>query len=464
MISLVAVLLWVLCARAEDLLIRGARVWDGRGGPAVEGLDLRVRGDRIVALEPGLRPVEGERVLDGSGATVIPGLVDAHVHLSLDPGARWREDDEATRDALLAAHLRAYLAHGVTTVLDPGVRWEEAARVRAALAAGVPGPRALHCGPPVGPPGGYVSAPIPEFPAYATLDDIEAHLDRAVAEGASCVKLTLEPGFAGPIWPLLAPELRRALADGARARGLPLYVHAMSEEEQELALELQPHALVHAGDSRSAAHAARVAASGAWVISTLSVMDGMADGFSPRRLRGPDPRGVPAIELETARSRAIAKKARRAMADTLLPGLPRLLRAPLARALPLGLPAERRRLIGNLRRLREAGAALVLGSDAGNWPLFTAMFHGPSTLHEAELLAEAGLSPTEVLLAATRRAAEMLGLQAEIGTLAPGMAADLVVVEGDPTADIGALRQLRWTLRAGVVWSPEALIAAGGAR
>lgn len=462
MIALLTLLLGTLGARADDLLIHGARVWDGSGAPAVEGLDLRVRGDRIVELGPALHPVEGERVLDGGGATVIPGLVDAHVHLSLDPGARWREDDEATRDALLAAHLRAYLAYGVTTLLDPGVRWEEVDRIRAALAGHVPGPRTLYCGPPVGPPGGYVSAPIPEFPAFDSLEDIEAHLDRAVAEGASCVKLTLERGFAGPVWPLLAPELRRALADGARARGLPLYIHAMSDEEQDLALELHPHALVHAGDGRSAAHAAKVAASGAWVISTLAVSDGMADGFSPRRLRGPDPLGVPAIELETARSRQIARRARRAMADTLLPGLPGLLRAPLSRALPLGLPRERRRLLANLGRLHEAGAALVLGSDAGNWPLFTAMFHGPSTIHEAELLAEAGLSPTEVLLSATRRAAEMLGLQAEIGSIAPGMVADLVVVEGDPTADIQALRHVRWTIRAGVAWSPEALMAAGG--
>ena len=104
----------------------------------------------------------------------------------------------------------------------------------------------------------------------------------------------------------------------------------------------------------------------------------------------------------------------------------------------------------------EAGGwleGLVLGSDAGNWPIIPYLFHGPTSVRELELLGEAGLTPEQALTAATRTPARMLGIEA--GTVEVGRTADLIVVEGDPLTDLSAVRDVRWTVRAGVAATPE---------
>lgn len=95
-----------------------------------------------------------------------------------------------------------------------------------------------------------------------------------------------------------------------------------------------------------------------------------------------------------------------------------------------------------------------MGSDAGNWPIIPFLFHGPTSIRELELIGLAGFTPAEALTAATRTPAEMLGLQSEIGGIRVGGIADLVVVDGDPLADLTALRHLRWTVRAGDARTP----------
>jgi hypothetical protein len=110
----------------------------------------------------------------------------------------------------------------------------------------------------------------------------------------------------------------------------------------------------------------------------------------------------------------------------------------------------------SVRYLKEAGVPLVVGSDSGNWPLFPYYFHGPTTWRELRMLAEAGLSPLEILRAATLNPATMLGLADRIGTVEPGKVADLVVVGADPLVDVeSAMRSLRYTIRAGVARTPE---------
>jgi imidazolonepropionase-like amidohydrolase len=98
----------------------------------------------------------------------------------------------------------------------------------------------------------------------------------------------------------------------------------------------------------------------------------------------------------------------------------------------------------------------VAGTDAPSpWPDAIYHFHGPQVARELELLAEAGLSPLETITAGTSTPAKMLGLDSEIGTLAVGKRADLVLVAGDPSRDLRALRNVRWTIRNGVAHTPE---------
>ena len=111
-------------------------------------------------------------------------------------------------------------------------------------------------------------------------------------------------------------------------------------------------------------------------------------------------------------------------------------------------------LIALAKEMREAGARIIVGSDAGNWSVVPWQFHGPSTHREIELLVEAGWSPEEALEAATRLPAEMLGMEAEIGTLEVGKRADLLLVHGDPLTDPRALREIAWVVKDGVARTP----------
>ncbi len=108
-----------------------------------------------------------------------------------------------------------------------------------------------------------------------------------------------------------------------------------------------------------------------------------------------------------------------------------------------------------ISRLHKAGVPVVVGSDSAGWPIFPYLLHGRSTHVEMGLLTDAGLTPAEVLTAATLRPATMLGLEAEIGTVEVGKRADLLVVSGDPLEDVGALGHPVWVIRAGEVRTPQ---------
>lgn len=446
----------ILCGSgfAADLLIEGGMLWDGTGAPRRGPVDVLVQGDRVVAVGEGLTAPAGARVLDARGATVLPGLIDSHVHLSMDPGAAWRSppDAEATHQRALEAHLQALLEAGVTTVLDPAVLPAELARIRATLARGAPGPRYLTLGTPFSPEGGYVSAVIEGFPGVSTVAEVDAQLNLVATQGTEGLKVTVEPGMVTRVWPLLAPELRLALRDGARARGLAVYAHAMTEATQALALdELGATVMVHPPEEADAAFIARLAREGIYEMTTLAPTDAFLTPFEPARLFDPLIQAlVPADERISARDPDVQEDFVRAATHQFMPRLPfpeRLGQTRMARRIAL---ARVRQTGETLRALQAAGVPLVLGSDSGNWPIIPHLFHGWATLREIELLGEAGLRPEEVLLAATRTPAKMLHREGELGAVLPGAAADLLIVEGDPLRDLSALRRRRWTVYGGV--------------
>lgn len=430
---------------AAALSLVNARVWDGTGAPVTGPVTIHVAEGRITAIDTA-PPAAGDQVLDAAGATVIPGLIDSHVHLSLDPGAGWRQTTATEHEALVRAHMRALLACGVTTVVDPAVLPEEEALIRSIDV----GPRYLSLGVPFSPPGGYVSVVIPSFPSVGTVDEVNRQLDASV--GKAGVKVTIERGFNAPIWPLHSDEMLRAIGDGARARGLPIYAHAMSVEEQRLAIDvLGADVTVHALEVPNRAMIAHIAAAGVYEMTTLSPTDafasaGVADPWLDRF--------VPAVELATARDPEVARQFAEKALAMMAPRLP--FRRWIAHSgLEAGEARAHVRRAGRaLRAMADAGVPLVMGSDSGNWPMIPWLFHGPSTLRELELLVAAGLTPEEVLTASTRTPARMLGM--DLGVIAPGRPADLVVVDGDPLQDVRALRSIRWTVHDGVARTPAA--------
>jgi imidazolonepropionase-like amidohydrolase len=171
---------------------------------------------------------------------------------------------------------------------------------------------------------------------------------------------------------------------------------------------------------------------------------------------------VPALERRTAADPgAGAYLAQHEMA-LVFPRLPGLAHRALAWAFTTE-DAVRGRLescMAAAKRFYDRGVPLVVGSDAANWDAVPYQFFGSSTLRELELLVEAGVPAKDVIVAATRTPARLLGLASEIGAIEVGQRADLVVVEGDPLADMRALRRVRWTVRGGVAKTPAEWMAA----
>lgn len=441
-------------ALASDLLLQGGMVWDGSGAAPFRA-DVLVHDDRILQIAEAIEAPEGATVLDATGATVLPGLIDSHVHLSMDPGAAWRQDSPQTHDALLAQHLRAYLACGVTTILDPAVMPDELARIRAAIDTGAPGPRYLTLGTPFSPPGGYVAVVIPEFPTVSNAAEVNAQLDLVQSEGVVGIKTTVERGFLRPVWPLYSDEVRVAIRDGATARDLTVYAHAMSAEEQRIAIdELGARVLVHPLEKPDAAMVKKIAASGVYEMTTLSANASFGATWRPERDKDPlIVAVVPQVERATSRDPVAIKGFVRASTSNIMPHLPAKTLFGRSRVARRMVDKKVRETGEAILAMSRAGVPIVMGSDAGNWPMIPYLFHGSSSIEELELLVTAGLSPAEVLRSATVTPAAMLGLD-DLGVLRPGARADLVVVAGNPLANIAAMRQVRWTVADGVAATP----------
>jgi imidazolonepropionase-like amidohydrolase len=449
---------------AGDLIIRRARIVDANGvrGPT----SIRIQAGRITAIGDDIAP--GPNQLDAAGATVMPGLIEAHGHLQLTPGGLMRRDDAATSRTLRLQHLRAYLACGITTVFDPAVENVVMVDIRRALQAGHAGPRYLGVGTPLATPGGYMSSLWP--PGIARADQVGPHLDAIVRAGGVGIKIAFEPGFVRPVWPMHPPEVERAIVEQAKQRKLPIYVHAERADMYRRGLAVHPHALVHAPIDGTKQLAAEVAAAGAAVVTTLALFDGPSLGLHLERLDEPHVRrAVPAVELESVRDRRQYFDQAFGLLSEVTPFIPGRYRDLLAwwattdSGLRTAEKQNRERLVGamqSIRHFKEAGVLLVVGSDSGNWPLFPFYFHGPSTWRELRLLAEAGLSPQEILRAATISPAKLLGLSDQIGTVEVGKIADLVIVRDDPLVDLEkAMRSLQHTVRAGVARTPDGWMA-----
>jgi imidazolonepropionase-like amidohydrolase len=436
------------------VLLRGVRVVDARGDQGTH--DLLIAQGRIAALDPAEVP-EGTQVLDAEGKTVVPGLVDSHLHVTLAPAQAFRKESDEALWERHGTHLRALLAWGVTTVVDPGITLDNAKRIRA-LQARSPSPEVIFVGPLLGPTGGYPAAVVPEFPGLGSRAQLEAQLDAFMVVKPVGVKVTMEQGVFYKIWPLHTLEMRAAIMEEAGRRDLPLYVHAMSPKMTRLALTMKPRVLVHAPQQGNDRLVDEVAESGAYVVSTLDIVGAGRLMWHPEELD--DPRialTVPQDEIDAARSPEVREAFADALGRTLAPGMPGWVRW-LGKRLTFTeryFQSRYRRARDVISRLHKAGVPVVVGSDSAGWPIFPYLLHGRSTHVEMGLLSDAGLTPAEVLTAATLRPATMLGMEAEIGTVEVGKRADLLVVSGDPLEDVGALGHPVWVIRAGEVRTPQ---------
>ncbi len=445
---------------APPRAIVGGTLWDGRGGPAVRDAVVLTRDGRIEAAGPRSRvPVPaGVDTLDARGRWIVPGLVDAHVHYSQTGWPDGRPDALDLRDRhpyedvqrRLRGHPevfhRAWLACGVTAVFDVGGYPWTVAMARAA-GTSAEAPHVMAAGPLLSTIDNWLN--LPGERQFIHLRDSASAVQgvRYLASlGADAVKVWFIVR-SGDDFDALAGAVRVAGAEAARAK-LPLLVHATGLREAKAALRAGARLLVHSVYEEPVdAEFLRLArAAGAFYCPTLTVLDGYAKlGEAARTGRPPEPDDpLGAVDsLTLAHVAATAEEARRKLGDS-----------PPRRDSVFA--ARRRTMAANLLAVRRAGIAVVTGTDAGN-PL---TLHGPAIFTEMEAMQRAGMPARDVLLASTREAARALGRLDAFGTIEKGRSADLLVVDGDPTRDVAALRRLRWVMRAGVARSTGELRAA----
>ncbi len=457
-------------ASPHSLLIKNARVIDGLGSVDEELQCIQIEDGEIVKIGP-VVSADGLRILDADGATVMPGLIDAHVHLQSVPGSAFRKDSDETLKDYRYHQLRAYPACGVTTVLDNAISAPMLREFQDYLVSGGAGPRLYALAPAFYPPNGYLDHDMltsywgPQWRPAGTKADIDALF--AGYEGIDHiigVKVLLETGFGkANIWPLHSAQIREIITEEAARRNLPIYVHAFKEEEQATGLEMGVHNFVHSGfmfKQPDARFLEQMKSRGVYLTTTLScTFDQMLVNFELDRLDDPYLKlTVPEELLETARNLRAWEEYYDIFFKTSSPGwMPSFVLKTITKL--MNIEKMIRACLDNATRavatMHKAGIPIVVGTDASSWPLFLNFFHGPSTIREMELLADAGIPNLDVISSATRIPARMMGLDDLLGTVEVGKRADLIVVRDDPLKDISALKTLLWTIKDGEARTPE---------
>lgn len=456
----------------NSLLIRSATVIDGLGGPAQSETDIEVINGRITRIGPRLKS-KVANVIDAHGMFVTPGLIDAHTHLHSVPGGVYRHDEGHSLNEQRDHALKAYLAAGVTTVLDCAA--SEALLLEAKEQRDAP--RILGLAPFLTPVGGYFASEEARGVQYADLwapvrdtGMIKEHFDRAKPMQSLGAKVTMEKGF-GPVdsWPVFDEKMRTAIVEESRRTGIPLFVHSMSEEEHRLALTMRPYTLVHAGFYEKVPGPemlAQIKESGAFVITTLAIYKMTQLMWNKEALNDAWLRSlVPPEQLEAAMNKEASDWVIHEVVRQSKPKwLPEFVAKMIARFLFNEAIANEhmRTSQRSVRLMYEAGIPLVMGSDAGNWPIWTTFFHGVGSILEMEALEEAGLPREEILVAATSRAARMMKIDGETGSIQAGKAADLVILGGNPLESMKAFRDIRFVIQGGRARMPKLILS--GAR
>ena len=403
-------------APTGTVLIRASQIIDGRGGPPIKNGAVVVRGDKIEAIGPA-EQLKADRVIDLGGATVLPGLIDLHTHLTDEVGTNWESALLTTtpgRAAIYGAvNARTTLLAGFTTCRDMGPTWPYVdVDLRYAIDKGsVPGPRLQVAGNYVSATGGAGDAR--QFSIY-----VDVPIVRNLADGVDQVRHAVRTNFKN------GADFVKILATGAiLSKGIPPGSQQYSDAELAVAVEeAQRWGRFVAAHAHGAEGIKAALRAGVRTIDHGSMMDeegarllkGKGAYFAPTLyvghtiLNDNQALNIPAHQVE--RERAIQGTEERAFKQALAHGLP-----------------------------------IAFATDAGVFP------HGQNA-REFKLRVGLGQTPMAAIEGATRIAAEAMGWSDRVGTLQPGHFADLIAVAKDPLADITELERVQFVMKGGTVY------------
>lgn len=380
-----------------DILFRDVRLFDGERASARSSVLARNGYVRAVGADlPGQPDV---RVVEGAGLTLLPGLIDAHVH--------------AFEESLVQA-----LRFGVTTELD---MFADPAKMRvlrrqAADRSDVADIRSAGTGAtaPGGHPCQMVGVLFAEFPTVASPQQAEGFVAGRVAEGSDYLKVFSSSLPGEPDLPQLTADTIRALVQGARSRGLLTVAHATDQQAALMSLCAGVDGLGHLpiDSPLGTSLLETLVRTGAFVIPTLGLLESLCQIHTGAPLLA-DPRVSTLLDAEQAEN----------LAAMMGPAPAPAYRVQYAKAMVLPM--------------RRAGVPVLAGTDSPA----PGLAHGASLHRELELLVEAGLSPADALASATSVPADCFGL-ADRGRIRPGLRADLLLVAGDPTREITDTRNI----------------------
>jgi imidazolonepropionase-like amidohydrolase len=402
----------------ERVVVIGGTVIDPFGGTDPGPVTIFIEDGVIRGVQPvGSAPPAGARIIDAAGLYVMPGLADMHNHLrsgTFRPG-----NDQA-------AVLRGLLEWGVTTTFDPGVPEENFAALRAAVESDPAAyPRAFLIKGVFTTTGGWGKGYKPE-----TATQARAVVRELKAAGSDGVKLMYDDMRWATTRPfaVMDREVMAAIIDEAHKLNMRAFAHApileLAKEVLEGGIDCLLHGIISEPVDDEFIELMR--RNDACYISTLTMFNTNA-GYGPWADR------LDAFDLEDRLDPKTLE-----LFHKVPPGTARLDNVDwAAERLPV--------LTANLLSVHEAGIPVVIGTDSG----IPGVLPGIAAQLEIVLHVEAGLTPREALTAATRNAARMMGQENGFGGVEEGMAADLLILEADPTADIGNIRLIRDVMRAG---------------
>ena len=421
--AVAAVTLFVLMTQAvaqqsaQRVVIRAGHVLDVKSGKMLSDQAIVIEGDNIVAVGlASATPAADATTINLPNATVLPGLIDAHTHLTFNPSFGYEMlGISIPREALIGAHnARVTLEAGFTTVRNVGARGYSDVALRDAINAGdVPGPRMLVSGPALSITGGHCDNDLLPYEYHATSDGVAdgienvQHKTREIIKyGADLIKVCATGGVLSkgddPNASQYTLEEMKAIVADAHRLGRKVAAHAHGAQGVIWASEAGVDSVEH-GHLMNDAAIATLKKNGTYLVPTLYLIDWQRENAAKANL--PDyTRHKMQIVSEAAKT--------------------------------------------NAKKAIEAGVKIGLGTDAAVYP------HGLNA-HELAVYVSLGMTPLQAIQTATINDADLLGWSDKIGTLEAGKWADIIAVDGDPLQDVTTLQHVKFVMKGGAVVKNE---------